>query len=87
MNKSAVIQEAPAPRFRVGEQVALSRGFGYSYKTGAVYEILALLPPNRTHFQYRIRSNSEAFARVAAENELTPQGAEAAPLQPGGSNG
>lgn len=59
-------------RYNVGQRVALSPGFGYARTAGAVYEITALLPQDRTHFQYRIRSSAEAFERVAAENELTP---------------
>lgn len=67
----------PVHRFAVGRRVSLARGFGYMKSSPAGYEIVALLPPNRTHFQYRIRSASEAYERVAAENELTPYAAAA----------
>jgi hypothetical protein len=63
---------APAHRYRIGQQVLLARGFGYARRPGVVYEVTALLPSDQTHFQYRIRSKSEAYERVAAENELTP---------------
>lgn len=58
-------------RYKIGQHVGLSPGFGYARTAGAVYEIVALLPSDRSHFQYRIRSRAEAFERVAAENELT----------------
>lgn len=60
-------------RYSLGQRVVLSPGFGYARKPGAIYQIVALLPQDRSHFQYKIRSNAEAFDRVAAENELTPQ--------------
>jgi hypothetical protein len=64
--------QSPAHRFKIGEEVALARGFGY-VGAGAHYEVTALLPAARTHFQYRIRSKAEAFSRVASENELRPR--------------
>lgn len=69
-----VLAEARTHRFAVGELVGLAHGFGYAQRTGAVYEITALLPSDRAHLQYRIRGAGEAFERVAAENQLTPQG-------------
>lgn len=58
-------------RFKIGQQVSLSQGFGYPRSSNGVYKVIALLPQDRTHFQYRIRSVGDAFDRVAAENELT----------------
>lgn len=69
--KEVALRAAPAHRYRIGEEVTLSRGFGYARVSGVVYEITALLPPDRAHFLYRIRSGTEPFTRVAAENELT----------------
>lgn len=63
-----------AHRFKVGQTVTLSPGFGYVRDAGAPYKITALLPSNGAHYQYRIRNNDEQFERVAAENELTPRG-------------
>lgn len=62
-----------AHRYKVGEEVALARGFGYARTAGAFYEIVALLPSDGAHFHYRIRATTEPFARVAAENELSPR--------------
>jgi hypothetical protein len=69
-------------RYRLGQCVALSPGFGYARKAGAVYEIVALLPRDRNHYQYRIRSRAESFERVAAENELTFRPNETLPAAP-----
>jgi hypothetical protein len=58
-------------RFKLGQLVSLTQGFGYPRSPNAIYKVVALLPQDRTHFQYRIRSVGEAFDRVASENELT----------------
>ena len=63
----------PRHRFTVGQLVSLSPGFGYVRSKNAVYKVVALLPRDFAHFQYRIRSATEAFDRVAAENQLTPR--------------
>jgi hypothetical protein len=57
-------------KFRIGQTVSLASGFGYSQSARAVFKIVALLPSNGAHFQYRIRNSGELFERVAAENEL-----------------
>lgn len=71
-NRSAAAPSR-AHRYKLGDEVTLSRGFGYARVAGAVYEITALLPTERMLFQYRIRSKSEAFSRVATECELAPR--------------
>lgn len=60
-----------AHRFKIGQTVTLSPGFGYARNAGASYKVVALLPSNGAHYQYRISSSDERFERVAAENELT----------------
>ncbi|MEX0644006.1 MAG: hypothetical protein WD076_01755 [Parvularculaceae bacterium] len=62
-----------AHRFKIGQVVRLSPGFGYARNAQAAYKVVALLPSNGSHFQYRIRSMDENFDRVAAENELAPR--------------
>ena len=57
-------------RFKIGQVVSLNSGFGYTRTSQAEFEIVALLPSNGAHFQYRIRNSGEQFERVAAENEL-----------------
>jgi hypothetical protein len=61
-------------KFKVGQAVRLSPGFGYARNAQAAYKVVALLPSNGAHFQYRIRCSDENFDRVAAENELAPRG-------------
>lgn len=63
-----------AHKFRLGQMVKLTPGFGYSRDGGAAYKVVALLPSNGAHYQYRISSSEERFERVAAENELTARG-------------
>ena len=57
-------------KYKIGEQVSISAGFGYARKASGAYQVVALLPSNGAHFQYRLRSSEEQFERVAAENEL-----------------
>lgn len=60
----------PTHRFRVGQSVTLASGFGRSGRNSTLYKVIALLPSNGVHFQYRLRNSGEAFERVATENEL-----------------
>lgn len=57
-------------RFKIGQTISLSAGFGYVRTSQTTYEIVALLPSNGSQYQYRIRNNDEMFQRVAAENEM-----------------
>jgi hypothetical protein len=66
-------QAARGHRYGIGDWVSLAQGFGYAQRTGAVYEVVAHLPSDRGHLQYRIRAATEAFERVAAENQLALQ--------------
>lgn len=63
-------KSADGHRFRVGQSVSLAAGFGYSRNANAVFKVVALLPSNGKHYQYRIHNSDEQFERVAAENEL-----------------
>ena len=57
-------------RYKIGQAVSLAAGFGYSRSAQAVFKVVALLPSNGSHYQYRIRNTDEMFERVAAENEM-----------------
>lgn len=70
MSRKPPIKAERTHRFKIGQTVLLSSGFGYSRDSQTVYNIVALLPSNGTHYQYRISNQSERFERVAAENEL-----------------
>lgn len=45
-------------------------GFGFSRTNNAAYEILALLPPLSSQYQYRVKCREESYERIVAENEL-----------------
>ncbi|MEE2692474.1 MAG: hypothetical protein VX640_13130 [Pseudomonadota bacterium] len=64
-------------RYCIGQSVSLVQGFGYTRGSGVEFKVVALLPSNGAHFQYRIRNSGEAFERVAAENELHPSSVDA----------
>ncbi len=66
-----MVDNDSAHRYEIGQTVSLSRGFGYAKNASAGYEIIALLPSNGAHYQYRLRNSEENFERVAAENEMT----------------
>lgn len=61
-------------RFQIGARVSLRPLRGLARNELATYAVVAHLPSNGAHFQYRIRNSQEAFERVAAENELVLRG-------------
>jgi hypothetical protein len=57
-------------KFQVGEMVYYtSPTFGRAAATGS-YTVVKLLPSEGDDYQYRIKSNGEAFERVAKESQL-----------------
>lgn len=60
-------------RFAVGALVSLAPSRGMQRNEDAVYKVVAQLPSNGAHLQYRIRNAAELFERVATENELLPR--------------
>lgn len=63
--------KASVHRFRVGQTVKIVEGFGYARSPNMMFTIVALLPSNGAHYQYKIRNSGEVFDRTAQENELT----------------
>ncbi len=59
-------------RFAVGQSVQLKSQTGYLPKDADNYLITRLLPPRDNFPQYRIRSETELYERVAAEDNLKP---------------
>jgi len=59
-------------KYQIGQTVSLTAGFRFSNTIPSSFEIVALMPTNGAHVQYRIRNSDEKFERVAAENELSP---------------
>ena len=57
-------------KFRIGQTVYFtSRPIGHMAADGA-YQVVKLLPSDGEDYQYRIKSASEAFERVAKESQL-----------------
>jgi hypothetical protein len=57
-------------RFKVGQSVNYTPGFVGRGNADAVCKITHLLPAVEDEFQYRIRSASEPYERVAKESQL-----------------
>ena len=57
-------------RFKVGQAVNYTSGFIRGVSADAVFKIMHLLPAEDYEFQYRIRSASEPYERVAKESQL-----------------
>jgi hypothetical protein len=57
-------------KYRLGQTVYFtSKPLGHMAANGT-YQIVKLLPPEGDEHQYRIKSSSEAFERVAKESQL-----------------
>ena len=57
-------------KFKIGEIVTVRPAVSRNVP-GGVYEVTKLLPHNGSEFEYRIKSGSEEYERVALERELT----------------
>lgn len=57
-------------KFGVGALVTLAPARGVVRNETTVYTVVAQLPSNGAHFQYRLRNAAELFERVATENEI-----------------
>ena len=58
-------------RFKVGQLVDFAPSRPGVPAPGRQYEIIRLLPADGGEFQYRVKSKSEPFERVAKESELS----------------
>jgi hypothetical protein len=57
-------------KFKVGQTVNYTSRFIATVNAHAIFRITKLLPPEDDEFQYRIRSASEPYERVAKESQL-----------------
>ncbi|MET0219874.1 MAG: hypothetical protein ABW175_19640 [Bradyrhizobium sp.] len=57
-------------KFAVGETVYFTASNVSRPAAGGTYEIIRQLPTEGDDFQYRIKSSTEAFERVAKESQL-----------------
>lgn len=58
-------------RFSIGDEVKVSAGFGLGRLPNTPFKVVALLPSNGRHFQYKIRGASEVFDRTVEECQVT----------------
>jgi hypothetical protein len=56
--------------YAIGQQVSFDRRIGTYLKRAGVFTVTKLLPPSGTELQYRVKSEGEAYERVASEHEL-----------------
>ena len=61
----------PGHRFKVGQVVDYSPGRSDVPASSRAYKIIRLLPAEGGDHQYRIKSVTEPFERVAKEGQLT----------------
>ncbi|MCX7308464.1 MAG: hypothetical protein NTZ72_11185 [Afipia sp.] len=57
-------------RYGVGETVYFTASNVARPAASGTYEVLKLLPTDGDDYQYRIKSTTEAFERVAKESQL-----------------
>jgi hypothetical protein len=57
-------------KFKVGQTVNYAPRLIAAFNADAIFKITQLLPPEGDEFQYRIRSASEPYERVAKESQL-----------------
>ncbi len=58
-------------KFKVGQLVDFAPSRPGVATPGRLYEIIRLLPADGGELQYRVKSKSETFERVARESELS----------------
>jgi hypothetical protein len=65
-----VMERALKHRFTVGESVYFTASNVARPAASGTYEVIRLLPTDGDDCQYRIKSSTEAFERVAKESQL-----------------
>ena len=67
---SCVMERALKHKFTVGETVYFTASNVARPAASGTYEVIRLLPTDGDDCQYRIKSSTEAFERVAKESQL-----------------
>ena len=67
---SFVMERALKHKFTVGETVYFTASNVARPAAAGTYEVIRLLPTDGDDCQYRIKSSTEAFERVAKESQL-----------------
>lgn len=65
-----VMERALKHKYRVGESVYFTASNIARPAASGTYEVIRLLPTDGDDYQYRIKSTTEAFERVAKESQL-----------------
>jgi hypothetical protein len=52
-------------KFKIGQSVSYTSGFGIAASASRIYKITQLLPPEGDDFQYKIKSAAEPHERMA----------------------
>jgi hypothetical protein len=65
-----VMERALKHKYRVGETVYFTASNVARPAASGTYEVIRLLPTDGDDCQYRIKSSTEAFERVAKESQL-----------------
>jgi hypothetical protein len=65
-----VMERALSHKYRVGETVYFTASNVARPAASGTYEVIRLLPTDGDDCQYRIKSSTEAFERVAKESQL-----------------
>jgi hypothetical protein len=65
-----VMERALKHKYRVGESVYFTASNIARPAASGTYEVIRLLPTDGDDCQYRIKSTTEAFERVAKESQL-----------------
>ena len=67
---SCVMERALKHKYNVGEAVYFTASNVARPAASGTYEVIRLLPTDGDDCQYRIKSSTEAFERVAKESQL-----------------
>jgi hypothetical protein len=67
-----VAEPRPKHRFGVGQRLRLVTAGPGMGRAGGTCRVVALMPPERGGFSYRVRNESENFERIVAEGDLAP---------------
>jgi hypothetical protein len=68
--RSCVMERALKHKYTVGETVYFTASNVARPAASGTYEVIRLLPTDGDDCQYRIKSSTEAFERVAKESQL-----------------
>ncbi|MDX8440630.1 hypothetical protein [Mesorhizobium australafricanum] len=72
LNSRHVSREPAIHRYALGQSVRLKASFNTVPQSGEIYQITGRLPARGDSLQYRIRSETERYERMATEDNIEP---------------